>query len=174
MLDPAGRSLSSHVRRLWRFLRRNETAKGLFLVAIVLLTAIGVWGAIRFALNTEYPVLVVSSGSMVPTLEVGALIVIKGEDPRNIQAGLPCGEPTGPGGPGSIIVFRPIPSTPDYLVVHRVREKITLSGEIAFKTQGDHNGGWGTPGGGAIPASRVVGVYPYTIPLPYLWQIILT
>jgi len=165
--------LSSHIRRFWRFLGRNETAKGLFLVAIVLLTAIGVWGAIRFALNTEYPVLVVSSGSMVPTLEVGALIVIKGEDPRNIQAGLPCGEPTGPSGPGSIIVFRPIPSTPDYLVVHRVRENLTLSGEIAFKTQGDHNSGCDTQWGVAIPASRVVGVYQYTIPIPGLGSAIL-
>lgn len=163
--------MSSHIRRFWRFLRRNETAKGLFLVALVLLTAIGVWGAIRIALNTEYPVLVVSSGSMVPTLEVGALIVIKGEDPRNIQAGLPCETPTGPSGPGSIIVFRPNPSTPDYLVVHRVREKTMLSGEIAFMTQGDHNSGCDT--WGPIPASRVVGVYQYTIPVPGLGSAIL-
>lgn len=166
--------MSSHIRRFWKFLRRNETAKGLFLVALVLLTAIGVWGAIRFVLNTEYPVLVVSSGSMVPTLEVGALIVIRGEDPRNIQPGLPCDQPTGPSGPGSIIVFRPDPSTPDYLVVHRVREITTLAGEIAFLTKGDHNTGacddtrWGP-----IPASRVVGVYQYTIPIPGLGSVIL-
>ena len=163
--------MSSHIRRFWKFLGRNETAKGLFLVALVLLTAIGVWGAIRFALNTEYPVLVVSSGSMLPTLEVGALIVIKGEDPRNIQRGLSCEQPTGPSGPGSIIVFRPDIARPDYLVVHRVREITTLSGQIAFKTKGDNNTGDCDPW--TIPASRVVGVYQYTIPIPGLGSAIL-
>ena len=175
--------MSSHVRRLWGFLRKNETAKGLFLVGIVLLSAIAVWGAIRWGLNTEYPVLVVSSGSMCPssncTLAIGALIVIKGQDPATIQAGPPCApeQYTAANRYGSIIVFRPDPSRPDYLVVHRVREITNVSGQLAFKTQGDANANQGCdnwPGiGGAVPASRVVGVYQYTIPIPGLGSAIL-
>ena len=73
--------MSSQIRRFWAFLKRNETAKGLFLVGIVLVAAIGIWGAVRLGLNTEYPILVVSSGSMCPpadcTLAIGALIVIQ-------------------------------------------------------------------------------------------------
>jgi len=176
--------LSSQVRRFWRFLGRNETAKGLFLVGIVLLSAIAIWGAIRWGLNTEYPVLVVSSGSMCPssncTLAIGALIVIKGQDPAIIQAGPPCApeQYVAVNRYGSIIVFRPYPSRPDYLVVHRVREITTVSGQLAFKTQGDANTNSGCdswPGiGGAVPASRVVGVYQYTVPIPYLGQAILS
>src|SRR5947209_7028678 len=41
------------------------------------------------------------------TLEIGALIVIRGQDPAMITN-------------GTIIIFRPYPATPDYLVVHRV------------------------------------------------------
>jgi hypothetical protein len=48
-----------------------------------------------------------------------------------------------------------------------------FGGEIAFRTQGDANSGcdnqWGP-----IPASRVVGVYQYTIPIPGLGTAILT
>lgn len=173
--------MSSYIRRFWRYLGRNETVKGLFLVGIVLLSAIAIWGAVRLALNTEYPVLVVSSGSMCPpadcTLAIGDLIVIRGQDPGTIEAGenwgFPCNTSFGGSKHGSIIVFRPQPSTPDYLVVHRVREITTLSGEIAFKTQGDANGGCDTQWGPAIPASRVVGVYQYKVPIPYLGSTIL-
>ncbi len=171
--------MSSQIRRFWAYLGRNETAKGLFLVGVVLLSAIGIWGAIRFGLNTEYPVLVVSSGSMCPlgncTLAKGDLIVIRGQDPTTIQAGPPCDVYIGTNKYGSIIVFRPDPTRPDYLVVHRVRVIMNISGQLAFKTQGDNNGGcdnWAFPGG-AVPASRVVGVYQFTIPIPYLGSAIL-
>ena len=167
--------MSAYIRRFRGFLKRNETAKGLFLVGIVLLGALGVWGAIRLALGTEYPILVVSSGSMCPptncVLPIGSLIVVRGQDPATIQAGSP---PV-----GSIIVFRPYQSNPDYLVVHRVIQVYQASQstyrEITFWTRGDANGvndGWDIPGGG-IPASRVVGVYQYTIPIPYLGSAIL-
>ncbi len=165
--------MSSQIRRFWAFLKRNETAKGLFLVGIVLVAAIGIWGAVRLGLNTEYPILVVSSGSMCPpadcTLAIGALIVIRGQDPRTIQAGPP---PV-----GSIIVFRPpLPysTDPNYLVVHRVIGIIQTASGLSFQTKGDANGGpdpWDSSGG--VPASRVVGVYQYTVPIPYLGSAIL-
>lgn len=145
----------------------------------MILGALAVWGGVRLALNTEYPVLVVSSPSMCPptncVLPVGALIVIRGQDPRTIIAGPP---PL-----GTIIVFRPNTDQPDYLVVHRVvdvRGNQTVGGPY-FVTEGDNNHGaldqWDYPTSanpyGGVPASNVVGVYQYTIPIPYLGSAIL-
>jgi signal peptidase I len=169
--------LSSYIGKFRSYLRKNETARGLFLVGVVILGAIAVWGGIRLALNTEYPVLVVSSGSMCQrlnpalrtsacTLEIGALIVIRGQDPATITN-------------GTIIIFRPYPATPDYLVVHRViniyQPGASVYHQYTFWTEGDANGvadGWDQPGGG-IPGSHVVGVYQTTIPIPYLGSAIL-
>ncbi len=155
---------------------------------MVILGALAVWGGIRLALNTEYPILVVSSGSMCPasycTLHVGALILIRGVDPSTINAGPDCGvDAVGPSAPvgslGSIIVFRPYLNNPDYLVVHRVRQIVTLPGnQLAFRTQGDNFNtnrscdSWPTPSG-AVPSNQVVGVYQATVPIPYLGSAIL-
>ncbi len=172
--------MSSYIRRFRAFLSKNETAKGLFLVGVVLLGALAVWGGIRLALNTEYPVLVVSSGSMCQrltmatnecTLAIGDLIVIRGEDTGAINPGPP---PT-----GSIIVFRPPPpwntNDPNYLVVHRAIRHNQYN-QSNFDTRGDANGGddpWDGSGDG-VPAPRIVGVYQYTIPIPYLGSTILS
>jgi len=171
--------LSTYLHKIWKFIQKNETARGLLLVGIVILGALGVWGGIRLALSTEYPVLVVSSGSMCPptncVLPIGSLIIIRGQDPRTIVAGPP---PV-----GTIIVFRPYLSTPDFLVVHRVVEirGNQSRGEYFFITEGDANRGsldpWDSPGPGSpyggVPASQVVGVYQSTIPIPYLGSAIL-
>jgi signal peptidase I len=169
--------LSSYIRQFRSYLRKNETARGLFLVGVVILGAIAVWGGIRLALSTEYPILVVSSSSMCQsdhpelhsnacTLAVGALIVIHGQDPATITN-------------GSIIIFRPYPSTPDYLVVHRViriyQPSTSVYNQYTFWTEGDANGvpdGWDQPNGG-IPGSQVVGVYQATVPVPYVGSAIL-
>ena len=173
--------MNSYIRQFRSYLKKNETARGLFLVAIVILGAIAVWGGIRLALSTEYPILVVSSSSMCQsdhpelhstacTLAVGALIVIRGEDPATISN-------------GTIIIFRPFLSTPDYLVVHRVAKIVPANsspdGQYDFFTRGDANpyavGGydsWSGPSG-SVPGSQIVGVYQFTIPIPYLGAAIL-
>jgi signal peptidase I len=160
--------MSSYIRKFRSYLRKNETARGLFLVGIVILGAIAVWGGIRLALNTEYPILVVSSGSMCPpnncVLPVGALVVIRGEDPSALKV-------------GDVIVFRGNPSDPNYLIIHRIIILYTPSndaaypGQYAFVTHGDAN----PPGfnEGPNPASTLVGVYQSTIPIPYLGSAIL-
>jgi len=167
--------LSSYIRKFRTFLRKNETARGLFLVGLVILGAIVVWGGIRLALNTEYPILVVSSGSMCQrltnpqtsecTLAIGDLIVIRGVDPATINN-------------GSIIVFRNSPTNLDFLVVHRVVGIISSASsaynQISFRTKGDANPGtdcWTSSC--YIPGSWVVGVYQFTIPIPYLGSAIL-
>lgn len=160
--------MSVYIKKFRSFLRKNETARGLFLVGLVILGAVLVWGGIRLALNTEYPILVVSSGSMCPptncVLPIGSLIVIRGQDPSTIHL-------------RDIIVFREI-GNPDFLIVHRVVQIFTPSndsyypGQYAFITHGDAN----NPGAneGPNPASNVIGVYQLTIPIPYLGSAILT
>ena len=167
--------MMGYVRKFRTYLRKNDLAKGLFVVGVVLLVAVAVWGGIRFELNTEYPILVVSSPSMCPAtncvLPVGALIVIKGQDPSTIQV-------------GQIIVFRPFDSRPNYLVVHRVFQVYSADQtdcrQIAFQTKGDANYG---PDGwpdcrtatvsGLVSGAQVLGVYQNTIPIPYLGSAIL-
>ena len=173
--------MNSYIRQFRSYLKKNETARGLFLVGVVILGTIAVWGGIRLALSTEYPILVVSSSSMCQsdhpelhstacTLAVGALIVIRGEDPATISN-------------GTIIIFRPFLSTPDYLVVHRVAKIVPANsspdGQYDFFTRGDANpyavGGydsWSGPSG-SVPGSQIVGVYQFTIPIPYLGAAIL-
>ncbi len=164
-------------------------------MGVVLLGAIGIWAGVRVALNTEFPILVVSSGSMCQraenssvdrcSLPIGALIVVRGQDPGTIVPSTvttPGAEPN-----GSIIVFSPpvsYSSDLNYLVVHRVvGEKLTSSGYV-FYTRGDANGGacncaagddtWDqSKGGPGVPASNIVGVYQYTVPVPYLGSTIL-
>jgi signal peptidase I len=168
--------LSVYYRKFRAFLRKNETARGLFLVAVVILGAVVVWGGIRLALNTPYPILVVSSSSMCQsdhpelhstqcTLAIGALIVIRGEDPATIPN-------------GTIIVFMNNPADPGFLVVHRVIGIVPATssafGQVSFRTQGDANSGpdnWTQYG--YIPGNWVVGVYQFTIPIPYLGSAIL-
>ncbi len=161
--------MSSYLRQFRTLLGRNETARSLFLIGIIILAVVGTWGGLRLALSTPYPVLVVVSPSMVPTLQVGDLIVIRGQDPSTIKAG---SAPV-----GSIIVFRPPCCSPglndpNYLVVHRV---IGLHpGNQNFDTRGDNNGGnndpWDSIG---VPPSNIVGVYQTTVPVPYLGSSIL-
>ena len=160
--------MSTYVKEFRSYLRKNETARGLFLVGLVILGAIAVWGGIRLALNTEYPILVVSSGSMCPlsncVLPVGALVVIRGEDPSALKV-------------GDIVVFRGNPGDPNYLIIHRIIVLYTPSndtaypGQYTFVTHGDAN-----PGGaneGPNPTSTLVGVYQSTIPIPYVGSAIL-
>ena len=92
------------------------------------------------------------------TLAVGDVILIRGVNPNTITN-------------NSIIVFRPYPSTPDYLVVHRVVRVFPAtqySQVVYFWTRGDANpanDSWDVTGGG-IPGDGVVGVYQFTIPKP--------
>jgi signal peptidase I len=160
--------MSSYIGKFWSYLRKNETARGLFLVGLVILGAITVWGGIRLALNTEYPILVVSSPSMCPpsncVLPVGALVVIRGEDPSALKV-------------GDIVVFRGNPSDPNYLIIHRIiilytpSNDTAYSGQYAFVTHGDAN----PPGANEGPnnVSTFVGVYQSTIPIPYVGSAVL-
>jgi signal peptidase I len=178
--------LSVYFRKFRAYLKKNETARGLFLVGIVILGAVVVWEGIRFALNTDYPILVVSSGSMCQkmfdtsttecTLAVGDLIVIKGQTPGSIQVPPSSYSATDCPGvalnpQGTIIVFHKPGDAPDFLIVHRVyRVALNSSGVLYYDTKGDSNN---CADGDQIGPSDIKGVYQYTIPIPYLGSTIL-
>ena len=130
-----------------RSVRHNEVAKLIMLAVLVISISYGGWAALRFTLATENPVLVVVSGSMVPTLNVGDIIFIRGTPVEKI-------------GVGAIIVFHS-PREYDTLVVHRVVQKINSGEAVYFKTKGDFNrytDDW------TIPEDYVVGTFAARIP----------
>ena len=105
-------------------------------------------------MRTEYPLLTVASGSMVPTLNIGDLILVQGvENASQLNAA------TKPD--GDIIVFKS-PRLEGELIVHRAVYKELHDGIAYFRTEGDANFGPDTWFGsdtldGMISERRLVG-----------------
>jgi len=138
--------LSSVLRKSVSFARRNELAKTAAMLALVVLAEYAVFFGLRVAFRTEYlPFHPVSSGSMVPTLNVGDLIVVKGVEPQLVNV-------------GEIIVFHS-PRDRDMLIVHRVVGINSQGGRLYFETKGDNNparDSWSPYPG--VPETYLVGV----------------
>jgi len=145
-LVKANRSLSSVLRKSVSLARRSELAKTAAMLALVVLAEYAVFFGLRFAFGTEYlPFHPVSSGSMVPTLNVGDLIVVKGVEPQLVSV-------------GEIIVFHS-PRDRDMLIVHRVVGINSQGGRLYFETKGDNNparDSWSPYPG--VPETYLVGV----------------
>lgn len=158
---------------------KNSYVRIAVLYIIILLA---LWFGPRVAFRTNYPLLAVASGSMIPTLQVGDLIMVQGvPDANEIYAA--------PKPDGAMIVFYR-PSAPrggpflfytgEELIVHRAIAKVENGGMWYFQTQGDNprtNPGpdyWG----GSYPdawngmvserllVGKVVGVVPWVGNLP--------
>lgn len=100
---------------------------------ILILFFFGGGMVLKSILGVDYPMMVVVSDSMVPTLGVGDYIFVGSvPDPYNINAA--------PQPNGEIIVFLK-PNSVDEYIVHRVIDKVTRNGEIVYITKGDHNMG---------------------------------
>lgn len=114
--------------------------------------------ALGTVLGTQYPLLVVASGSMRPTLEVGDIIIVEGVDYESIHA-----SPTD----GDVVVYRDPRPFGSELIVHRAVDKTPLG----LITKGDANqrpDPWSP-----IPPNYVVGKWtgikiPYWTGLGYL------
>jgi len=102
----------------------------IFAIAAVLLFPL----ALSTFLNTSIPLAAVESTSMVPTLNVGDVVIVTGVDPESIKV-------------GDIIVFNKIVYLPgknyekqlQTPVVHRVVDIVEKGGLRYFKTKGDAN-----------------------------------
>jgi signal peptidase len=158
----------------YKELLKNEWVKTGILLAIVIIAFFSIWFGIRFALDTDYPLLAVASGSMVPALPVGALIVVQGISNFSAVYAHPVN--------GDIIVFHTyMPSGPslllghpdeDELIVHRAISKNQsydsyLGKEVwYFTTKGDANG-MADPGiilATPVPQNYVVGKVVGSVP----------
>jgi len=134
----------------------DERIKELLKYGLTFIILIGVFVGgnyvLQGVLGTEYPMMVVVSQSMVPTLGVGNFIFV-GEI-TNMSAVVAAPYPE-----GEIIVFRH-PQNPNEYIVHRAVKMVELNQEVAFYTRGDNNtytihypyDGWG-----AVPAEDVLG-----------------
>lgn len=126
---------------------KNPTVRVLILIIILFAATYGGVEVMRLALHTDSPLMVVSSGSMVPVLNIGDIIIVRGIDPHDVTV-------------GTIIIFHS-PYEYDMPIVHRVIAVLNDGGTIFFETRGDHNGiqdGW------RVPAENLMGVYVAKIP----------
>jgi signal peptidase len=119
----------------------------LILIIILFAATYGGVEVMRLALHTDSPLMVVSSGSMVPVLNVGDIIIVRGVDPQAITVGT--------------IIISHSPYEYDMPIVHRVVAVVNEGGSLFFQTKGDHNeiqDGW------KVPAENLMGVYVVKIP----------
>ncbi|MGA2971089.1 MAG: signal peptidase I [Candidatus Bathyarchaeia archaeon] len=126
---------------------KNPMVRVLILIIILFAATYGGVEVMRLALHTDSPLMVVSSGSMVPVLNVGDIIIVRGADPQAITV-------------GTIIIFHS-PYEYDMPIVHRVVAVVNDGGSLFFQTKGDHNeiqDGW------KVPAENLIGVYVVKIP----------
>jgi signal peptidase I len=149
----------SNLGRLWK----NEYLQTIIMIVLIIMLIFAFWFGLRLALNTDYAVLAVASGSMSlaqpddawshpfsPTLHTGDLIIVQGVSTSDIHPG--------PYPTGDILVFR----YQDSLIVHRAISVITENNQTEFVTEGDGNSGPGP--GSPTPASSVVGKVVFRIP----------
>ncbi len=126
-----------------------------FLFFIVLAgIALGGMQVLKSSFNTKYPIMVVVSQSMVPTLGVGDFILVGQIDDFEevVAESMPEGE---------IIVFLRPGSTNEY-IVHRAVEKYFMNGEWQYVTKGDNNN---VQDSRPVSETRVVGKVVGKIPV---------
>ena len=117
--------------------KRSEITKTVFVIAIIVGVTLGGYGIFTIAMGTTSPLVVVESESMLPTLEVGHLLVLQYRAADQIQV-------------GDIIVFNAVYH--DKPIVHRVVEieNVTIQPEnitagtpeiteLRYYTKGDNN-----------------------------------
>ena len=132
-------------------MKNRSKSSGLVRDIIVVVIGIAIiWIGLRVAFGTENPFYVVSSGSMIPNLNIFDVIVVQGNVPfDHIKV-------------GDIIVFNR-PNGHDKVIVHRVAE-ILGKDPLEIRTKGDANPG-SIPGTDfPITKADYIGKVVYVIP----------
>lgn len=105
----------------------KETLELVFMIILALIITQGIRYGASHILKVETPFVVVASGSMSPTLNVGDLLIVQGANSRNLEI-------------GDIIVFRPPhPYWKGIPWVHRIVDIRVKAGEVEYRTKGDAN-----------------------------------
>ena len=139
---------------------RGNHVKVIVLIVIIVGSILSLWLGLRAFLNTDNPLLPVTSANMEPTLQFGDLLVVQGAlDGSEVKAA--------PAPEGDIIVFHN-PDDPNVLVVGRVAGKLYLEGSWHFDITEDHNVGSDDSEGGPrweVTMQDVVGRVVGRVPL---------
>ena len=97
-------------------------------IAIIVIGVVLIWFAVKVVFNVDNPFYVVSSGSMIPVLNVGDILIVKdGNTFNSLKV-------------GDVIVFNR-PQGGDRVIVHRIIEISDRFGEKVIVTKGDANDG---------------------------------
>jgi signal peptidase I len=154
---------TSRLGQLWK----NEYFQTAIMILLIFMVVFGFWFGLRLALNTDYPMLAVASGSMCTvqpnrcdgwshpfarTLHTGDLIIVQGVNASDIHPG--------PYPDGDILVFH-LSSQSDELIVHRA---IAWYDNTTVVTKGDGNISPGPPDEGKVPVNLVVGKVILRVP----------
>jgi len=132
-------------------LTRKSVSKGVMKdIIIVVVGVLAIWIGLQVVFGTQNPFYVVSSGSMVPELEVYDVLVVQGNDPFEKVV------------VGDIIVFDR-PSDHDRVIVHRVVEIID-DDPFTVKTRGDANPGSISGTDYPITEEEYLGTVAYVVP----------
>lgn len=143
---------------------KKELMKTIIIMGVILGGTIGGFFIFKEAMGTEMPIVVVTTPSMVPNINVGDMLFVKYVPPEDIKSG------THTDLQGDVIVYdtngvweNPA-SAP---VVHRVVGKTEIGGIWYFTAQGDANGDPDPPGDpdtDLIPEYKIIGVVCGRIP----------
>jgi len=113
------------VKQLWK----NEYFQTVLMIVLMVVVVFGFWYGSQLVLNTQYPALAVVSTSMLPTLNVGDVIIVQGLPATQIKANYTTGD---------IVVFRS-PYEPDKRIVHRAVKIESGVDGYWITTHGDNN-----------------------------------
>jgi len=156
--------------KFWQELTSKQKKEAVISVVLIVVVLGGTFGGLALTkvfLHTDYPFVVVTSGSMEPTIYRGDILILEGKDPADIALG------THEDRLGDIILYdshgiwiNPI----DEPIVHRVvgRTYDNLTATYYFVTQGDANGDTDPPGSPTyeilVPETHILGVVKHIIP----------
>ena len=120
-------------------------------IAIIVIGVVLIWFAVKVVFNVDNPFYVVSSGSMIPVLNVGDILIVKdGNTFNSLKV-------------GDIIVFNR-PQGGDRVIVHRIIEVSDRFGEKIIVTKGDANDGIIPGTDFPIREKDYIGSVAYTVP----------
>jgi signal peptidase I len=120
-------------------------------IAIIVIGVVLIWFAVKVVFNVDNPFYVVSSGSMIPVLNVGDILIVKdGNTFNNLNV-------------GDVIVFNR-PQGGDRVIVHRIIEISDRFGEKVIVTKGDANDGIIPGTDFPIREKDYIGTVAYTVP----------
>jgi len=141
--------------------------KGFLLEAVVLvflvLIVLSIPAILKIALKTPIPLATVESSSMIPSLNIGDVVIIVGVNPRDIKV-------------GDIIVYDKVSLIPSKKpailplktpIIHRVIDIVEVEGKVFFITKGDANvakDSWYVPEEGVLGKTVTINGYPLRIP----------